>query len=66
VSFPPDQKYALILLEDGGDDLETFKFSPSSSWEQVAAVFWQVAQALATAEEELEFEVGPESATGKP
>lgn len=52
--LPATQTYAILVLADGGPDLESVKLS---SWVQAASVFWQVVQALATAEKECEFEV---------
>ena len=45
--FSDDQLYALLLMDDGGKDLEGI----SLSWTEAAGVFWQVALALAAAEE---------------
>ncbi|PWY97423.1 hypothetical protein BCV70DRAFT_202857 [Testicularia cyperi] len=52
-SFPASQLYAVLVMSDGGPDLETFKVR---SWTQAAAVFWQVAAALGQAEQRHEFE----------
>lgn len=45
--FSDDQLYALLLMDDGGKDLEGL----SLTWTEAAGVFWQVAAALAAAEE---------------
>lgn len=55
--FASSQHYALIVLENGGMDLESFQFELSKGWVQAASVFWQVADALARAEEWTKFEV---------
>ena len=52
-----DQRYALVILSDGGLDLETFKFDSENGWKQAAGVFWQTADALARAEQWTSFEV---------
>ena len=57
VNFTSLQQYAFLVLCDGGDDLETYRFEHSKGWVQAAAVFWQVADALARAEEWTKFEV---------
>lgn len=49
----------IIFLRDGGDDLEAFTFAKETGWIQAAGVFWQVADALARAEDRTEFEVSP-------
>ena len=54
-SFGPEQLYALICLSHGGTDLETAKLR---NWQEATSVLWQVAQALSTAEQQLQFEVG--------
>jgi serine/threonine-protein kinase haspin len=56
-AFTSRQQYAFLVLADGGDDLETYRFQLSKGWVQAAAVFWQVADALARAEEYAQFEV---------
>lgn len=56
-NFTAKQRYALVLLSDGGIDLETFKFDSASGWVQAAGMFWQVADALARAEQWTKFEV---------
>ncbi|RUS24586.1 hypothetical protein BC938DRAFT_473361 [Jimgerdemannia flammicorona] len=46
--FSPEQLYLVLLLEYGGRDLERVKVA---GWRQAAGVFWQVAAAVAGAEE---------------
>lgn len=55
--FSESQQYAFLVLANGGLDLETYKFDNSRGWVQAAAVFWQVAAALARAERWTKFEV---------
>jgi serine/threonine-protein kinase haspin len=55
--FPTLQKFAVIVLSHGGPDLERFRFDTTHGWIQAAGVFFQVAAALARAEEWTEFEV---------
>lgn len=54
--FTEQQRFALIVLDDGGGDLESARFD-SHSWITMAAVFWQVCDALARAEKWTQFEV---------
>lgn len=66
-SFTENQLYAIVVLPNGGIDLETYAFAKSSpsggttkggtGWRDAAEVFWQVTTALAKAEELLKFEV---------
>lgn len=58
-SFTVSQLYAIIVLPNGGPDLETYVFSsPSKSgWKQACSIFWQVARTLAEAEDLVCFEV---------
>ncbi|KAK9449648.1 uncharacterized protein V1518DRAFT_372268 [Limtongia smithiae] len=51
--YSPTQLYAVVELQHGGADLEHFEVR---SWRECAEVFWQVAHALAGAEEKCEFE----------
>ena len=51
-AYNVDQLYALLLMDDGGEELE----QANLSWVEAAGVFWQVAGALAAAED-LGFEV---------
>jgi serine/threonine-protein kinase haspin len=58
--FTASQVYAIIVLPNGGPDLEAYTFAqPSKSgWRQAASIFWQVAKTLADAEDLVSFEVG--------
>lgn len=51
-AYNVDQLYALLLMDDGGEELE----QANLTWVEAAGVFWQVAGALAAAED-LGFEV---------
>ena len=55
--LPAGQVYAVLVLPNGGTDLETHVFKPSSSWTQACSVFWQIADALHAAEDLVDFEV---------
>ncbi|KAF5393133.1 hypothetical protein D9757_001303 [Collybiopsis confluens] len=56
-SFSVSQAYAIIVLPNGGPDLETYTFSNTSKrWRQAASTFWQVTEALARAEQMVSFE----------
>ncbi|KAK7676876.1 hypothetical protein QCA50_020132 [Cerrena zonata] len=55
-SFTASQTYAIIVLPNGGPDLETFTFQPKMGWRQACSIFWQVTRALAEAEELVHFE----------
>ncbi|KAI5124739.1 hypothetical protein M0805_005374 [Coniferiporia weirii] len=60
-SFSGNQAYVIIILPNGGLDLESFSFnSPTwgggSGWKQACSVFWQVTRSLERAEELLHFE----------
>ncbi|KAG8685504.1 hypothetical protein FRC08_013076, partial [Ceratobasidium sp. 394] len=48
--FSPAQLYALLVLPDGGSDLEHYTFVPRTSWRAAFSIFWQVSQTLAQAE----------------
>lgn len=52
--YEDDQLFAIIMLENGGTDLE---HSALACWQEAADVFWQVAFALARGEKAREFEV---------
>jgi serine/threonine-protein kinase haspin len=58
-TFLVSQTYAIIVLPNGGPDLETYQFSNAkkTGWQQACSVFWQVAKALARAEQLVSFEV---------
>jgi hypothetical protein len=55
--FDDNQHYTLIVLADGGVDLESFQFDATIGWKQAAGVFWQVVNTLAQAEQWTSFEV---------
>lgn len=60
--LPETQHYVIILLPNGGLNLESYEFTSSNKvnkngWHQCASVFWQVCAALAVAEESVDFEV---------
>lgn len=52
--LPSTQHYALLLLENAGSELETYKLR---TWVEAASVLAQVVTALARAEEHCGFEV---------
>lgn len=58
-SFGLSQVYAIIVLPNGGPDLEafTFKNAAGSGWHQACSIFWQIATALDQAEDLMAFEV---------
>ena len=53
------QVYAIIVLPNGGPDLEEYTFSQptKAGWRQACSLFWQIVRALATAEDLVSFEV---------
>ncbi|KAF9054958.1 hypothetical protein BDZ89DRAFT_975088 [Hymenopellis radicata] len=57
-TFSLSQVYAIIVLPNGGPDLEsyTFKAPTKLGWRQASSVFWQVAKSLAHAEQLVSFE----------
>ncbi|KAG6378640.1 hypothetical protein JVT61DRAFT_12910 [Boletus reticuloceps] len=57
-SFALMQVYAIIILPNGGPDLESFAFKnvSKSGWHQACGIFWQVARALEQAEQLVDFE----------
>lgn len=57
-SFGLSQVYAIIVLPNGGPDLEafTFKNAAGSGWHQASSIFWQIATALDQAEDLMAFE----------
>ena len=59
-SFLVSQCYAIIVLPNGGPDLEAYKFiNPTKvGWRQASSLFWQVAKSLSLAEQLVSFEVG--------
>ncbi|EKM79875.1 hypothetical protein AGABI1DRAFT_119933 [Agaricus bisporus var. burnettii JB137-S8] len=57
-TFTASQYYAIIVLSNGGPDLEayTFKNPTKTGWRQACSLFWQVAKSLAHAEQLVSFE----------
>ncbi|KAJ6539629.1 hypothetical protein B0H19DRAFT_1269926 [Mycena capillaripes] len=55
-TFTVSQAYAIIVLPNGGPDLEAYAFPTKGGWKQACSVFWQVAKALAHAEQLVSFE----------
>ena len=58
-TFSGSQVYAIIVLPNGGPDLEAYTFpSPSKNgWIQACSIFWQVVYTIADAENLVSFEV---------
>ena len=59
-TFNESQTYAIIVLPNGGSDLETFTANSSitgMNWRKACSIFWQVTRALAHAEDLVHFEV---------
>ncbi|KAG6821512.1 hypothetical protein H0H93_000021 [Arthromyces matolae] len=56
--FLVSQVYAIIVLPNGGPDLEEYKFvhPGKTGWRQACSIFWQVARSLAQAEQLVSFE----------
>ncbi|KAK7060395.1 hypothetical protein VNI00_001160 [Paramarasmius palmivorus] len=57
-TFGVSQAYVIIVLPNGGPDLEAYKFTNATKngWRQAASIFWQVTKALARAEQLVSFE----------
>ncbi|OSX59451.1 hypothetical protein POSPLADRAFT_1067204 [Postia placenta MAD-698-R-SB12] len=57
-SFTVSQVYAIIVLPNGGPDLEAYAFESATKtgWRQACSLFWQVTRALAEAEDIVSFE----------
>ncbi|EDR12771.1 uncharacterized protein LACBIDRAFT_311589 [Laccaria bicolor S238N-H82] len=57
-SFNVSQVYAIIVLPNGGSDLEAYTFlnAGKSGWKQACSIFWQVTKALGHAEQLVSFE----------
>ncbi|KAF8622109.1 hypothetical protein AX15_007244 [Amanita polypyramis BW_CC] len=57
-TFTVSQAYAIIVLPNGGPDLEAYTFTNvgKSGWRQACSIFWQVSKALAHAEQLVSFE----------
>lgn len=66
--FHVSQVYAIIVLPNGGPDLEAYTFAQpiKHGWRQACSLFWQVARTLARAEELVQFEVRLRSITVVP
>lgn len=65
--FNVSQLYAIIVLPNGGPDLEAFVFStPKARWSQACSLFWQVTRALAEVEDLVQFEVRALSLFSRP
>lgn len=58
-AFGVSQLYAIIILPNGGPDLEayTWKNVRQNGWKQACSLFFQVAKSLGQAEELVSFEV---------
>ena len=58
-TFSVSQIYAIIVLPNGGPDLEAYTFSSPSKngWMQACSIFWQVVYSIADAEDLVSFEV---------
>ena len=57
--FNVSQAYAIIVLPNGGPDLEAYTFTHPTKhgWRQATSLFWQIASTLSRAENLVEFEV---------
>ncbi|KAL0949250.1 hypothetical protein HGRIS_009328 [Hohenbuehelia grisea] len=57
-TFLVQQTYAIIVLPNGGPDLEAYTFSNASKtgWRQACSLFWQVTKTLGHAEQLVSFE----------
>lgn len=57
--FNLSQVYAIIVLPNGGPDLEAYTFTNAGKdgWRHACSLFWQIARTLAQAEELVQFEV---------
>ena len=58
-TFSVSQVYAIIVLPNGGPDLEAYTFSSPSriGWTQACSIFWQVVYSISDAENLVSFEV---------
>ncbi|KAG8890528.1 hypothetical protein FRB98_007875 [Tulasnella sp. 332] len=54
--LPPSTHYAIIVLPNGGVDLEAYTFPLCNAWKSAVSVLWQVTRALAVAEDRYQFE----------
>ncbi|OCH94325.1 hypothetical protein OBBRIDRAFT_770081 [Obba rivulosa] len=57
-TFTVSQCYAIIVLPNGGPDLEAYTFESASKtgWRKACSLFWQVTRTLANAEDLVSFE----------
>ncbi|EMD40955.1 hypothetical protein CERSUDRAFT_91707 [Gelatoporia subvermispora B] len=57
-TFTASQCYAIIVLPNGGPDLEAYTFEAASrtGWRKACSLFWQVVRTLAKAEDLVSFE----------
>ncbi|KAF7301926.1 Other/Haspin protein kinase [Mycena indigotica] len=55
-TFAVSQAYAIIVLPNGGPDLEAYTFAAKNGWKQACSIFWQVAKTLGHAEQLVSFE----------
>ncbi|KAF7332260.1 Other/Haspin protein kinase [Mycena kentingensis (nom. inval.)] len=55
-TFAVSQAYAIIVLPNGGPDLEAYTFASKGGWRQACSIFWQVAKTLGHAEQLVSFE----------
>ncbi|KAF8639631.1 hypothetical protein AX17_000896 [Amanita inopinata Kibby_2008] len=57
-TFTASQVYAIIVLPNGGPDLEAYTFTNAgkTGWRQSCSLFWQVCKSLAHAEQLVSFE----------
>lgn len=58
-TFSGSQVYAIIVLPNGGPDLEAYTFAspPTNGWIKACSIFWQVVYSIADAEKLVSFEV---------
>ena len=58
-TFSVSQLYAIIVLPNGGPDLEAYTFGTptKTGWRQACSIFWQETRTLAEAEQLVNFEV---------
>lgn len=55
--LPPSTHYAIVVLPNGGADLEAYPFPQRNPWKTAVSIMWQVTRALAVAEDRYQFEV---------
>ncbi|KAG9040280.1 hypothetical protein FRB95_000210 [Tulasnella sp. JGI-2019a] len=54
--LPASTHYAIIVLPNGGVDLEAYTFPLRNAWKSAVSILWQVVRALAVAEDKYRFE----------